>query len=84
MDNSTKSSIILKDRGRIEISGVESVGSFDEGFVVLTTSLGEVNIEGEGLKIEDLSSERGEILILGKINAFFYKDKILKRRKGRE
>ena len=84
MNNEAKGTVVLKDRSRIEISGVESVGSFDEGFVMITTALGELNIEGEGLKIEDLSSERGEILILGKINAFFYKDKVLKRRKGRE
>ena len=84
MNSEIKGTVVLKDRCRLEISGVDGVGSFDEGFVIIFTSLGEMNIEGEGLKIEDLSSERGEILISGKINALFYKDKAQKRRKGRE
>ncbi len=67
--------VILTDRKTLTLDGVSHVGSFDEEYVVVFTSLGEVNIEGEGLKIENLSKERGEILISGKITAIYYQDR---------
>ena len=84
MNNEEKGRIVLTDRSALTLDGVENVGSFDENYVVIATALGEVNVEGEGLKIESLSNERGEILIKGKVNAIFYKDKLQKRRKSRE
>jgi sporulation protein YabP len=84
MNSTQKGNVKLTDRETLSVDGVVNVGSFDENFVTIATSLGELNVEGESLKIENLSNERGEIFIRGKINAVYYKDKVQKRRKSRE
>lgn len=69
----------VKERNRLTLNGVTNVESFDEGYVTLATSDGRVCIEGEGLKIESLARESGEIEIVGKINGVFYTEQ---RKKG--
>ena len=66
--------ITITNRKTLTLNGVLSVDSFGEDYLVLCTSLGELTVEGENLKIESLSKENGEIFIVGKINAFFYKE----------
>ncbi len=77
-----KGKITVVDRKSMTLDGVENVLGFDEGYVAISTSLGDVHIEGEGLKIENLSKEKGEILISGRPSAIYYKEKSLKKRKG--
>ncbi len=74
--------VVISDRKSIVLDGVDNVLSFDEGYVSISTSLGEANIEGEGLKIESLSKEKGEISVCGRISAFYYKDKASKKKKA--
>ena len=49
-----KGKIIVTDRHSLLVDGVNNVLSFDEGFVLLSTSLGDLAVEGEYLKIENL------------------------------
>ena len=77
----THGKITLTDRKTLVLDGVENVASFDESCVLISTALGEVGIEGEGLKIENLSKERGEILICGIVSAIYYKEKPKGRKK---
>lgn len=66
----------IKERNRIILNGILNVESFDESYVTLETSEGRICIEGQGLKIESLSQNGGEIQIAGRINGVFYtKDK---------
>ncbi len=62
----------IRERNRLTMNGVTNVESFDDAYVTLATSDGRVCIEGEGLKIESLARESGEIEIAGKINGVFY------------
>ena len=64
--------LILEQRERLVISGVEEVARFDEETIVLTTALGELEIQGEGLHIEKLSLEGGELHVDGSISALIY------------
>ena len=64
--------LTVKNRERLTVDGVDNVEGFDEGCVTLSTALGRVIIEGEGLKIESLTKEKGEILITGRISGVFY------------
>lgn len=64
--------LILEQRERLVISGVEEVARFDEETIVLTTSMGELEIQGEGLHIEKLSLEGGELHVDGSISALLY------------
>lgn len=59
-------------RRRIELTGIEEVESFTENAIVLLSKLGSVSIEGEGLKIESFSTEKGELVILGKMDSLYY------------
>ena len=64
--------VIIEERKRVFISGVRDVDSFDENAVRAYGDLGEIIIKGEGLHIENLSVESGELLIDGKINSVEY------------
>lgn len=69
-------------RSKLELNGVEAVSAFDENLVELDTTLGRMYIEGEGLKIVDLSEELGKIIVTGTINSIAYQSTKEKRRKG--
>ena len=47
--------LILEDRERLTVSGVEEVESFDENTIVMETAQGVLIVRGEGLHIEKLS-----------------------------
>ena len=64
--------LILEQRERLVISGVEEVARFDEETIVLTTSMGDLEIQGEGLHIEKLSLEGGELHVEGTVTALIY------------
>ena len=64
--------LALEQRERLVISGVEEVARFDEETIVLTTSMGDLEIQGEGLHIEKLSLEGGELHVDGTVTALIY------------
>ena len=67
-------SILIIERSSVTVDGVESVLGFDESYVALDTVAGKITVEGQGLKIENLSKESGEILITGRVNGVFYEE----------
>ena len=66
--------IILEEREQLSISGVEEVESFDENTILLTTAQGALEIQGEGLHIEKLSLDGGELHVDGRIDSLTYED----------
>ncbi len=64
--------IVLEDREQLLISGVEEVESFDESAIVLTTAQGGLEIQGEGLHIEKLSLDGGDLKVEGLVCALIY------------
>lgn len=64
--------VVLEDREQLMISGVEEVESFDEGTILLTTAQGGLEVQGEGLHIEKLSLDGGDLKVEGLINALVY------------
>ena len=64
--------IILEEREQLVISGVEEVESFDESTIFLTTVQGALEIQGEGLHIEKLSLDGGDLKVEGRVNALIY------------
>ena len=45
---------------------------FSPELITAQTDLGQLNIKGEGLHIETLSSETGDMLVTGKVAALSY------------
>lgn len=64
--------LVLEQRERLVISGVEEVARFDEETIILTTTMGELEIQGEELHIEKLSLEGGELHVDGNVSALIY------------
>lgn len=64
--------VILRDRARLSINGVEDVLSFDEEGIILKSNLGSISIDGHGLHITRLSVETGELEIEGEIGGIVY------------
>lgn len=66
--------VILENRKKLSISGTEDVESFDEETIVLYTELGVLTVKGEGLHLNKLSIESGEVAIEGDIISITYSD----------
>ena len=77
---SVKSKLVIFDRSALTLNGVKNIEGFDESYVSLDTELGQLIIEGKGLKIGSLSADGGDISISGQINSLYFSDK--KSRKG--
>lgn len=66
--------VLLEERGQLVISGVEEVESFDENTIVMYTSRGTLVVRGEGLHIEKLSLDGGDLRVEGEIDSLSYED----------
>ena len=78
-DFNATGTVTVKDRREFTMDGVKNILSFDDSVITLETTLGDVNIEGVGLKIETLK-EDGRISIKGQIDAFFFSG--IKQKRG--
>ena len=74
-----KSSLSLENRKKLTLSGVIEVISFDEQKIDLTTSLGNLTIKGEELKMNKLDVQNGDVIIAGTIASMVYNGKISKK-----
>ena len=66
--------VVLEDRSRLTVSGVEEVESFDENTIVMLTNRGTLIVRGEELHIEKLSLDGGELHVDGRIEALTYEE----------
>ena len=66
--------IRLEQRERLLITGVEDVAGFDENLVVLTTALGELTVRGQGLHMEKIDLDAGQLALRGKLSELSYDD----------
>lgn len=67
------------NRQTLEADRVSGVLTFDEDYVKIATEFGILNIEGEGLVIENLNKDDRKILIKGKINGTYYSEEKKKK-----
>jgi sporulation protein YabP len=66
--------LILEDRERLTVSGVEEVERFDENTIVMGTCQGTLVVHGEDLHIEKLSLDGGDLKVEGVIDALSYEE----------
>lgn len=76
-----KSSMALENRKRLSLSGVIEVISFNDEQIILNTCLGSLIIKGEGLRMNKLDVQNGDIMITGTINSCVYTNKESKQDK---
>lgn len=73
--NTTVQNLILENRGKLNISGVLDVLSFDDQIVIVETELGLLNVKGENLRINKLSIDTSEVIVEGDIASLAYSEK---------
>lgn len=66
--------LILENRGKLSISGVLDVLSFDDQVVIVETELGLLTVKGENLRINKLSIDTSEVIVEGDISSLTYSD----------
>ena len=71
--------VILEGREQMSVSGVVDVQSFDEEQVLLETVRGMLVVRGQGLHVERLQLEAGELIVQGEIGLMEYDDSVQPR-----
>ena len=66
--------LVIDERERLTVTGVEEVCRFDEDRIELDTVKGRLTIVGEGLRIGKLSVETGELSVEGRVVELGYED----------
>lgn len=66
--------LTLNERNRLTLTGVTEVISFDDTAVALHTVLGDLEVQGQELKIKNLSIDGGQMEVTGHISALFYEE----------
>ncbi len=64
----------LNERKNLTMTGVTEVVSFDENTVVLHTSLGTLEVQGQDLQLKTLSLDGGQVAVDGNISALLYEE----------
>lgn len=74
--------LILENRGKLSISGVLDVLSFDDQVVIVETELGLLTVKGENIRINKLSIDTSEVIVEGDISSLAYTEKSSEKTKG--
>ena len=77
--------VILEARKRLVLGGVKEVLCFDDGGATLLTECGELCVEGSGIRLSELTGigeGSGEVSIVGKIDALFYRADAAEKKRG--
>ena len=76
--------VTIDNREKLTATGVARVDFFSAEMISAHTAGGKMHIKGEGLYIENLNADTGELLVKGRVLAMSYADsagpdKLLKR-----
>ena len=74
LQNSIVQNVVLENREKLNVSGVNDVLSFDDQVVIIETELGLLTIKGDNLKINKLDINTSDAKVEGKINSLAYSD----------
>lgn len=64
-----KCNILLEDRGRLSVSGVEDIDTFDETTFIAITCAGALVVKGADLHISKLNVDTGELVVDGEFDS---------------
>ena len=66
--------VIMEDRAKLSVTGVEDVISFDENEIITRTAQGNLIIRGTGLHIGKLTLDSGEVSVDGSVRELCYEE----------
>lgn len=71
-ENKGVHNVIMEQRRKLNMSGIQDVQSFDDETVVLKTDMGMLTVKGTGLHIGGFSTTSGELTMEGAVYALVY------------
>lgn len=74
--NAKPHSLDIENRTKLSLSGVDDVSGFDENTIILTTSLGDLTIRGDGLHIDRIDLDIGQLEVQGHIRELSYDEPV--------
>ena len=74
--------LMMEDRGKMRMTGIVDVISFDEDQVVLDTDKGLLTIKGKDLCVSRLTLDKGEVDVDGQADSLVYSSNVSLRRSG--
>ncbi len=74
-NRSRSHNVIMENREKLSISGVEHVNSFNSELITLETVAGAMTIKGYDLDVNKLNLEDGNVIIQGNIYSMVYSEK---------
>lgn len=75
--------IMLENREKLTITGINDVFSFDDQIIIIETELGILTIKGNNLKINKLSLDTSDFIVDGKIDSLTYSNSDINSKKGK-
>ena len=70
--NMNVQNLVLENRKKLSVSGVNDVLSFDDQVVMVDTELGLLTVKGENIRINKLSLDTAEVIVEGEIASLSY------------
>ena len=80
--NNIIQNLVLENRKKLNVSGVNDVLSFDDQVVMVDTELGLLTVKGENIHINKLSLDTAEVIIEGEISSLSYSQKSIEKSSG--
>ena len=77
-----KCSLSLENRKKLYLTGVTEIYSFRETEAEFATENGSLQITGEGMHMEKLDLDKGEVSLTGFIISLYYPDEITREKRG--
>ncbi len=74
--------VIMENREKLTISGVNDVETFDENTVIIHTVMGLMTICGSGLHIRELNVDTSDLNIEGNIDSIEYRNETYEKKRG--
>ena len=65
-------SLSIEGREKLSVTGVEDVSGFDESLIILSTVQGDLSVRGQGLHIERIDLDAGQLEVSGQIRELSY------------
>lgn len=81
-NNKSEHEVKLSCRKHLEVGGIYEVISFDDEGVCLRSGCGQMNIEGNNLKMSVLDTDRGVVVLDGSIDSIYYYDDKSEEKRG--
>lgn len=67
-------SLNMLNREKLSLTGVSDVSGFDENVIVLVTSFGPLTVRGEGLHIDRIDLNAGQLEVRGNVSDLSYEE----------